>query len=178
MPAKLRAPVPEAYLHRQVVGMAIGPHYRADARFPIPFLTIEQPHQRAYTGLARLHKNHSPIADAAGPVPHPDPGCLPLTLRDLSPGCNTYHAATPFYVAHDTSCGGWSPRMLPVPGLPKLGANDPSAVRSGTDCLAEGATENRDATDPRPCSVASSGPAGKKTSGSPSLRCDPGQKPV
>ena len=68
--------------------------------------------------------------------------------------------------------------MLPVPGLPKLGANDPSAVRSGTDCLAEGATENRDATDPRPCSVASSGPAGKKTSGSPSHRCDPGRRPV
>jgi hypothetical protein len=40
----------------------------------LPSLSVEQPHLRAYTGLARLHKNHFLIAfrsRGAGPAPTP-----------------------------------------------------------------------------------------------------------
>jgi len=58
MPAKLRVPVLEPNIHRQVVGMSVGLLYRADVPFPFTFPAVEQAHQRANAGFVRLQKNH------------------------------------------------------------------------------------------------------------------------
>src|SRR5829696_3395846 len=73
MPAELRVPVFEPNIRRQVIRMAKGPLYRADATSRAPPGAVQQPHPRAYTGLARLHKNHFLVAEAVGPVPLTDP---------------------------------------------------------------------------------------------------------
>src|SRR4028119_993821 len=61
VPAKLRASVLEANLHRQVVGVAVGPLHRAHAPLTATSSTVQQPHRRAGAYLARLQVIHPHI---------------------------------------------------------------------------------------------------------------------
>jgi hypothetical protein len=85
MPAKLRVPVLEPNVRRQVIGVPVGPLYPANGPLTVPLLAVEQPNQRAYTGLARLHKNHFLISEAAGTVPLADPAASSLPRSCPSP---------------------------------------------------------------------------------------------
>ena len=69
VPVKLGASVLKAHVNSQVVGMAVGPLYRADASFPGPFGSIKHSHRRADTRIMRFQDVRLLTVHPSGPDP-------------------------------------------------------------------------------------------------------------
>ena len=83
IPVKLDASIFEAHVHRQVVRMAEGSLYGANAPFPDPSGSIQHPHQRADTRLMRFQVLPPLDEDGAGPTSDPNHSAFPAVI------CNT-----------------------------------------------------------------------------------------